>query len=220
MKNSFELLEALKNSIDAGARDPWWWPNSGSFEVVVGAILTQQSTWERVESVLGILRKNRILHVKALLDIPYEQLTNFIKPSGFYAQKAKRIQKLCHAIYGDYGDFETFCMEVSREWLLAQKGIGQESADAILCYACKREAMVVDRYTAILLNYYGYGFETYDEIQSWLIEGLEDRALEGIYGKMEKAQIYARFHGKIVEFCKGKIKNGELQIGVPGLSPE
>lgn len=220
LRSSQELLEALKSTIDAGERDSWWWPNSGSFEVVIGAILTQQSTWERVEKALESLRESNALHVKNIINMPHEQLEYFIKPCGFYAQKTKRIKAFCNAMESDFGDFETFCANVDRDWLLAQKGIGFESADAILCYACKREAMVVDRYTAILLKYYGFEFENYDEIQSWLIDGLDDKRLERFYGMMSRAQIYARLHGKIVEFCKGKIKKGELTKGVPGLSPE
>ena len=220
MKSSQELLKALKNSIDAGTRDSWWWPNSGSFEVIVGAVLTQQSTWERVEVALEALRKNSVLHVRALANMPYEQLIHCIKPCGFYDQKATRLIKLSQAIEAEFNDFETFCLEVNREWLLAQKGVGPESADAILCYGCKREAMVVDRYTSILLKYYGYEFEDYDSIQSWLIEGLDEKGIKAIYDSMSRAQIYARFHGKIVEFCKGRVKKGELIEGVPGLDPE
>jgi endonuclease-3 related protein len=220
LRTSIEILEALKKSIDAGIRDSWWWPNSGSFEVVVGAILTQQSQWNRVEMALEALRKNEALHVNTLANISHEQLAYLIKPCGFYTQKASRIIRLTQALRADFGDFETFCSQVDRGWLLGQKGIGFESADAILNYACKRETMVVDRYTAILLSYYGYEFESYDQIQSWLVEGMDEGVLMDLYGQMSKAQIYARFHGKIVEFCKGKIKKGSLTKGVPGLSPE
>jgi endonuclease-3 related protein len=223
MKHSIELLEALhRTGISAKSRDPYWWPESGTFDVIVGAVLTQQTKWERVEESLERLRQRGVLNLEALANMPVEVLAQHIKPSGFYNTKARNLSRLCQAILAEFGEFGFFCEAVSREWLLAQKGIGQESADAILCYACKRDVLVVDNYTAVLLRYYGYEFESYEMLQEWLMDGLmEESRIRALYGEVLPAsQVYARFHGKIVEFCKGKIKKGVLTQGVPGLSLE
>ncbi|MBE0496032.1 MAG: 3-methyladenine DNA glycosylase [Campylobacterales bacterium] len=222
MRRSIELLEGLKHSgINAVSRDPFWWPNSGSFEVVVGAVLTQQAKWERVEESLAVLRKKEALHVEVLAHTEEEKLKEYIQPSGCFNAKARNLISLSKAILNEFETFETFAKEVERDWLLAQKGIGPESADAILCYACYKEAMVVDSYTDKLLRYYGYAFESYEMLQEWLIEGLEEARILQLYGQeLSRVELYARFHGKIVEFCKGKIKRGGLTQGIPGVSLE
>ena len=211
--NSFELLEALqKNNALKTLRDPLWWPRSCSFWVIVGVILTQQTKWEKVELSLENLEKEGIdsLEKLALLDEFF--LATLIKPSGFYNTKAHRLKTLCKAIVEEFGNFEDFCLRVDRDWLLAQKGIGEESADSILCYACGREVMVVDAYTARLLYALGYEFDDYISIQSWLVEGILQN-----YHKLEQIslnKVYALFHGEIVEFCKknsrGKIVNVDV----------
>lgn len=215
MNCSFELLEFLKNQdINASLRDPYWWPNSGSFEVVVGAVLTQQTKWERVEESLENLKARDLLSLEKLASLEPLFLGELIKSSGFFRQKSLRLIKLANEILNEFGDFENFQERVDREWLLAQKGIGKESADSILCYACKKEEMVVDRYTQILLAHFGYEFECYDEIANWLKEGLGDaKGLNELYGKeISLCEVYARFHGKIVEFCKNRVKKGVLKI--------
>lgn len=211
--NSFELFVTLQKANTLKTlRDPLWWPRSCSFWVIVGVILTQQTKWEKVELSLGNLEKEGIdsLEKIALMDELF--LATLIKPSGFYNTKAKRLKTLCKAIIKDFGNFEDFSTQVEREWLLAQKGIGEESADSILCYACEREVMVVDAYTARLLFSLGYEFEDYASIQAWLVEGILQH-----YHKLETIslnKVYALFHGEIVEFCKqnskGKVVNASM----------
>ena len=132
-------------------------------------------------------------------------LAELIKPVGFYNQKAKRLIALSRNILRDFRDFETFKENVTRKWLLEQKGIGFETADSILCYACFREIMVVDAYTKKLLQKKGYEFESYDEIQQWCERGIEENwnKLSSFYENNINL-CFARFHGKIVEFMKKK----------------
>ncbi|OQX73847.1 MAG: 3-methyladenine DNA glycosylase, partial [Campylobacteraceae bacterium 4484_4] len=145
MRSSYDLLRGLKKmGYLKEERDPLWWPRSGTFEVVVGAILTQQTKWEKVERSLENLRAYNLLTLEAVAQTDPRELAVLIKPSGFYNTKAKRLQQLCRNIYERFGDFETFAAEVERSWLLAQKGVGEESADSILCYACRREIFVMD----------------------------------------------------------------------------
>lgn len=106
-------------------------------------------------------------------------------------------------ILSEFGSFESFTQEVSGEWLLSQKGIGPESRDCILNYACLREVMVVDRYTQKLLSSIGYEIFEYQELQDWFMDGLMWGDVYSLYDKsVSMAQIYARYHGKIVEFGK------------------
>jgi endonuclease-3 related protein len=197
-------------------RDPLWWPRSRTFWVIVGAILTQQSKWEKVEQSLENLEKAGIDSLEKLVTCKPETMCELIKPSGFYNTKAKNLQALSRAIVEEFGNFEFFCEAVSREWILAQKGIGQESADSILCYACEREAIVVDAYSARLLHAFGYEFESYESLQAWFCEGIDTHwhKVQVLYEReLSLNEVYARFHGKIVEFCKenskGKIVNIE-----------
>jgi endonuclease-3 related protein len=208
INNSYEILEILKKAdLLKDERDPYWWPNSGTFDVVVGSILTQQSKWERVEKSLYNLKINNYLDLNKLAKIDVEELAFLIKPSGFYNTKAVRLKALSNAIIKDFENFENFKENVSRSWLLGQKGIGEESADSILCYACYRDILVVDNYTKKLLKSLGYEFETYSQMQEWMMDGIESN-LNRVYKlynrEVNLSTIYSRFHGKIVELGKSK----------------
>jgi endonuclease-3 related protein len=202
--NSYELLMELieKNLLDN--KPKYWWPNVGTFEVVVGAILTQNTKWENVEKAIKKLRiENGELRMEEIASFEPSFLAELIKPAGFYNQKAKRLIALSRNILRDFGDFESFQENVDREWLLAQKGVGFETADSILCYGCFREIMVVDAYTKRLLKKRGYEFESYDEMREWCERGIEENwdKLAIIY-ENDLNLCFARFHGKIVEFMK------------------
>lgn len=216
MQDSFDLLFALRSlGYLQSARDPLWWPQSGTFEVVVGAILTQQSRWEKVEASLSRLKAANLLTLDALAAADPQKIASLIKPSGFYNTKGQRVIKLCENILESFGSFDTFVREVDREWLLAQKGIGMESADSILCYACHRPVFVVDSYTQRLLGAFGYAFESYLEIQEWMQRGIEEnhQKIQEMYGcKTDLAVVYARFHGKIVEYAKKHIRGRQVDV--------
>ncbi|WP_457596927.1 3-methyladenine DNA glycosylase [Hydrogenimonas sp.] len=219
MQDSYDLLEALHaQNLDVQSRDPWWWPNSGRYEVVIGAVLTQNTRWEKVEKALENLRSLDALSIGGLARPDIETLKEAIKPAGFYNTKAKRLALLNQAIGDKFGDFETFQVEVDRAWLLGKKGIGEETADAILNYACYREAMVVDAYTDRLLRAFGYEFDSYRAIQAWLIEGLKlnDTRVRRLFPDIPKAQIYALFHGMVVEYVKRYKKGGTVDVSALG----
>lgn len=163
-----ELFIALFRAVKI--KDLRWWPGFGSFEVVVGAILIQNTAWRNADAALQNLRSKALLSLEGMASLEERQLAQLIKPSGLYNQKARRLSLLCKAIIADFGDFESFKSGISREWLLARKGIGAESCDAILCYACERAVMVADSYSARLLSALGYEFESYDELSAWLGE--------------------------------------------------
>ncbi|MWV62978.1 endonuclease III [Helicobacter saguini] len=129
------------------------------------------------------------------------ELINLIKSAGFHNQKSQRIILLTKNILQDFGDFESFSENVTREWLLSQKGIGNESASSILNYGLCRAEMVVDKYTQKLLGKLGFEFDDYYEIQNFLSKELE-KAKDLYNYDISLAQIMARFHGKIVEYGK------------------
>lgn len=142
---------------------------------------------------------DRILEI--LIDTPLDVLAQCIHKAGFHNQKAQRISLFARNLIVDFRDFATFGAQVEKEWLLSQKGIGQESASSILNYALKREEMVVDSYTQRLLGLLGFEFYDYEELQSFVASGME-RAIESYDFDISLAQVFARFHGKIVEFSK------------------
>lgn len=204
--DSMWLLERLKGLDLLRGFGEWWWEGAPSFLVVCGAVLVQNSRWEAVQASLSNLKAARILS-----DDDEQSLDNlskcvsiesFITPSGLYRQKSARLIAIARAIVADFGSFGAFRSEVSREWLLAQKGIGKESADSILNYACEREIMVVDRYSYKLLCGLGIEIEEYEELQAWFMDLCDTQRL---YGEIKLAKIYARYHGKIVEFSKRKM---------------
>ena len=198
-------------------RDLLWRPKSGTLEVIIGAILTQQTKWEKVEASLAKLEERGLLSLEALSKAEVEQIATCIKPSGFYNTKAKRLQVLCQNILSDFHTFERFQNEVTREWLLTQKGIGMESADSILCYGCGREVLVIDSYTARLLEAFGYHFESYMQIQEWMQEGIEanfDKITQMYDTEITLHTLYARFHGMIVEFAKEHIRGKNVNTEI------
>lgn len=174
IENSFDLLAFLKNQNLLDSLPPLWWKNAGTFEVVIGAILTQNTNWKNVEMSLGALESLGLLSLESLANCDILVLQNAIRQSGFFRQKAIRLQNLAQNILGDFGDFESFKESVSREWLLNQKGVGKESADSILNYACLREVMVADKYTQRLLAEYGFEFWEYDDLAGFLMRGVEE----------------------------------------------
>lgn len=210
IQNSFDLLLFLKEQNLIDKTPEFWWPNDNDFEIFLGAILTQNTKWTNVEKSLENLRRLNLLSLEALVEVDLQILINAITPSGFKNQKSIRIKKICENILEEYGSFENFCETTNKQWLLEQKGVGLETADAILCYACHQDFIVVDKYTQRLVATFGYEFETYEDLQAWCEYGINenfDKIIE-LYGyEISLNKLYCRFHGKIVEFMKkNKIK--------------
>ncbi len=204
VEDAYELYMRLQSLDLLRESPPFWWPQYGTFEVVIGAILTQNSRWHRVEASLENLRALKLLHTEALLHCNIETLTAAIQPSGMYRKKAIYMKRLIHNMTESFGTYEHFCAQVSRRWLLAQKGIGPESADTILCYACQRSHMVVDRYTQRLVAALGYDFESYDALQQWCEQ------VHVNFDQTELPRVYAEFHGMIVEYMKRHTSTADI----------
>ena len=177
-----------------------WWKNVGSEWCLVSCILTQNTKWENVEKSMENLGE---ISLEKLLEIDEAYLSNLISFSRFKNQKSKRLKLLAKNIIDEFGDFENFKENVSREWLLNQKGVGYETADSILCYVCFREVMVVDKYTQKFLAQKGLEFFEYEDIQYFLEQGIIEN-----FDKISEENendinlCFCRFHGMIVEFMK------------------
>ena len=205
ISNSYELLKFLKKQNLLEKHPEFWWPSSTNFEILIGAILTQNTKWTNVEISLSNLKKLNILSLQDLVNIDIDTLILAITPSGFKNQKAHRIKLLAKNILEEFETFDNFCKNVSKEWLLLQKGIGLETADAILCYACHQEFMVVDKYTQRLVSHFGFEFESYEDLQAWCEYGINENfdKISELYGyEISLNKLYCRFHGKIIEFMK------------------
>jgi len=205
ISNSYDLFLFLKEQNLIDDKYEYWWPNNDAFEILLGAILTQNTKWTNVEMSLENLRVLNINSLEKIANIDLETFIIAITPSGFKNQKSGRLIALAKNIIKDFETFENFCLKVDRTWLLEQKGIGPETADAILCYACRQDYMVVDSYTNKLLKRFGYEFEDYEQLQAWCEFGINEN-----YDKIAKLynydislnKLYARFHGKIIEYMK------------------
>lgn len=207
IENSFELLKFLKEENLLENHPEYWWPSASDFEIFIGAILTQNTKWTNVEKSLENLRKLDLLALEKLENVDLSLLIEAITPSGFKNQKAIRIKKIAQNILQEYNSFENFCENTNRDWLLEQKGIGPETADAILCYSCHQEFMVVDKYTQKLVSHFAYEFESYEDLQAWCEYGINENydKIIKLYGyEISLNKLYCRFHGKIVEFMKSK----------------
>jgi endonuclease-3 related protein len=129
-----------------------WWPGETQFEIIVGAILTQNTNWTNVEKAIENLKSAQSLTPEKLHDLGMSKLTELIRPAGYYNIKAKRLKSFVGWLFANYGGqlrrLEDVGSEQLRAELLAIKGIGRETADSILLYALGRCVFVVDTYTA------------------------------------------------------------------------
>jgi endonuclease-3 related protein len=142
-----------------GSKD--WWPvdkeyhkynkSDPRFEVIIGAILTQNTAWGNVEKALINLKTNNILTIRKIVEIKLENLKIMIQPSGFFNQKAKRLKIITLHLHENYeGELEKFVKrdkQEIREEMLSMNGIGPETADSILLYAGDHPIFVIDAYT-------------------------------------------------------------------------
>jgi len=132
-----------------------WWPADSPFEVMLGAILTQNTNWKNVEKAIANLKHAGALDAQAILDMDDARLRELIRPSGFFNQKAERLKLFC-AFYVEQGKEEGLRQRPdARAALLALKGIGPETADSILLYALEIPVFVIDAYTRRIFSRLG-----------------------------------------------------------------
>ncbi len=199
-----KLLKIYNNLLKKHSHQGWW-PIKGkyhpksydcpkdegeAFEIAVGAILTQNTSWKNVEKVLQNLQNKDLLNPTKINKIEEDKLAQLIKSSGYFNQKAKKLKEFCK--------FYTNNKEIpTREQLLSIWGIGKETADSILLYSYKKPVFVVDAYTKRLFNkILNINFKNYDEWQNFF-----HKALPKDY------KLFNEFHALIVEEGKIMSKN-------------
>jgi len=190
-----------------------WWPGDTPFEIIVGAVLTQNTNWANVEKAIANLKAANALSPEVLYRMPQEQIALLIKPAGYFNIKAKRLKNLLIWLFEEYDgclkSFEQMNTSVLREELLSIKGIGPETADSILLYAFARPVFVVDTYTARIMARHELIEPPFDYQQ---LQQLFESNL------CEDAQMYNEYHALIVrtgkEFCKPKSKCSECPLNI------
>jgi len=186
-----------------------WWPAESEFEIMIGAILTQQTSWENVEGVIADMKANNLLDVDSLVKVDNDTLEEVIMPAGFYRQKASRIKGLAEYIKVHY-DSDPLAilgqpLEEARRELLSIRGIGEETADSMLLFAGHRPKFVAASHVTRILQRTGIlDSEDYGEIQ---------RYVESIVPP--KPEIYAKFYALLVQLAKTHCKARPVCKGCP-----
>ena len=187
-----------------------WWPAEAPFEMAVGAILTQNTNWGNVEKAISNLRRADALTTSALSNLKREELEQLINPSGFFRQKAERLQLFsCYLLDHYRGSLEEMLRQPLgplRKELLALRGIGPETADSILLYAGGHPTFVVDAYTGRLFSRLAHlrGTEKYETIRDFFMQRLEP-----------DPSLYNEYHALIVAHCKEHCRKQPFCPGCP-----
>lgn len=136
-----------------------WWPAEESFEIIVGAILTQSAAWSNVEKAITNLKDVGALTPKTLRILSEEEIAGLIYPSGYYHAKARKLKSFANWLGERYDDNLSYLFHHSvndlREQLLSVYGIGEETADSIILYAAGKPVFVIDAYTRRFINRLG-----------------------------------------------------------------
>lgn len=178
-----------------------WWPGSTRLEVIVGAILTQNTAWGNVEKAIANLKKAKALNVKKLTSMPKRKLAKLIRPAGYYNIKSQRLKNFLHFLNDNYkGNISRMFKKETdelRSELLAVKGIGPETADSILLYAGQKPVFVVDAYTKRIFSRHKFidKEDSYEDIQRFFSKNLPRD--EGLFNE---------FHALIVNLGKNICK--------------
>ncbi len=147
----------------------YWWPADSKFEIMVGAILTQNTTWKNVERALHNLKRAGALDPDSILAAHHKRLASWLRPSGYFNVKSKRLRSFCGWLVknGGVGELQRMQTPALRNALLSVYGVGRETADDILLYAFDRPVFVIDAYTRRIFSRLGLiqGNEDYDVIR-------------------------------------------------------
>jgi len=180
-----------------------WWPGETQFEIITGAILTQNTSWANVEKAIANLKSADLLTPEKLYQFDLSQLAELIRPAGYFNIKAKRLKNFVNRLFDNYDGKLTNLNRIDtdqlRGELLAIKGIGPETADSILLYALDRAVFVVDAYTARIALRHGLiePDADYEQLRELFQSNLP-----------QDTQLFNEYHALLVkvgkEFCKPK----------------
>jgi endonuclease-3 related protein len=172
-----------------------WWPAETPFEMMVGAILTQNTRWENVEMAIDNLKAANMLNPESIISSDIEQLESLIRASGYFKQKARKLVEFSNFFLAHDGirGLKRWPTQSLRARLLGVHGIGPETADAILLYALDKPVFVVDAYTKRIFSRLGLLDPSmpYDDTQNYFVQ-----RLPGLL------QLFQEYHALIVEHAK------------------
>ncbi|NUM52025.1 MAG: endonuclease III domain-containing protein [Candidatus Hydrogenedentes bacterium] len=194
-------LEEMYERLTAHFGPTHWWPGDTPFEIAVGAILTQNTAWTNVEKAIANLKRARKLSPKAILDCDDALLHDLLRPSGYFRVKSSRLRSFCRHLVMHYGGSMSRMarrpLEELRRELLGIAGIGPETADDILLYACDKPVFVVDAYTCRILSRHGLVSSSigYEDLRARFERNLDS-----------DLHMFKEYHGVIVyagkDFCR------------------
>ncbi len=183
-----------------------WWPAETPFEVMVGAILTQNTAWTNVERAIANLRRCGALEPEALAGIDRRTLADWIRPAGYFNVKARRLQHFCrwYLDRGGYAVLSSWQDEPLRAALLGVHGVGPETADDILLYAFERPFFVVDAYTRRLFVRLGLVDEgiAYEALRAFLEQAVVEKGRD----RERRVECFNEFHALIVVHAKTRCR--------------
>lgn len=197
---SCDLIKVYK-TLQAAFGPQDWWPAEGPEEMIIGALLTQNTTWVNVEKALANLRRDLQLSFSTISTMSLSEIQQQIKPSGYFRQKGERLKAMAGAIIeaGGLSQLKIKTTPDLRAWFLALKGVGPETADSILLYAFNRPSFVIDTYTLRICKRHQWLQTTtnYVKAQSYFMHQLP-----------EDPAIFNEFHALLVQvgknFCRPK----------------
>jgi endonuclease III related protein len=222
------LIRAIYRALARSWGPQHWWPAETAFEVIAGAILTQNTSWTNVERALNSLRAAGALNIEGIRALPVSELEQLVRSSGYYRQKASRLKQLVAFLDEKYdGSLKKMFLTPTaqlRAELLNLKGVGPETADAILLYAGHHEVFVVDAYAQRILRRHAaiHDKSKYEEIRALVEHALkQERHLPQQAGRAQPhrpvahapstmsaaertplAQVYNEMHGLLVQVGK------------------
>ncbi len=135
--------------------DLGWWPAETREEILIGTILTQNTTWVNVTKCISALKAKQLLTIRKIAKLDQTKLEELIRSSGYFRQKANRLKTICARIISDFGGIEsmdTMSTDDISEYFSNLKGIGRETLDSILLYVFNRPVFVIDAYTLRILE--------------------------------------------------------------------
>lgn len=186
-----------------------WWPGDGRFEIMVGAVLTQNTAWTNVEKAIANLRAADVMELAAMRATAPDALAEMIRPAGYFNVKQRRLRNLLDWLHAQGGheallDWPTPRL---RDGLLSVNGVGRETADDIVLYAYDRPVFVIDAYTRRLFSRFGWigGDEDYDHLRL---------GIEAALG--HDVALFNEYHAQIVylgkDYCRTRPRCGACPL--------